>query len=135
MKWARGKAFREKLQDNKHLQLAIYGELMRQKTGNWAVPAYFILAEGNLYAQDKTFFPDAMVAKAKQIGGSALLWQQAQETLRWRHSQIENGNIELVMDGTEADELSITPDGSLGVEEPSVWKGDYDRLVGWRADA
>lgn len=135
MKWARGKAFREKLQDNKHLQLAIYGELMRQKTGNWAVPAYFILAEGNLYAQDKTFFPDAMVAKSKQDGGSALLWQQAQETLRWRHSQIENGNVELVMDGTEPDDLSTTPDGALSVEDPSIWKGDYDHLAGWRADA
>lgn len=135
MKWARGKAFREKLQDNKHLQLAIYGELMRQKTGNWAVPAYFILAEGNLYAQDKTFFPEAMVAKTRQDGGSALLWQQAQETLRWRYSQIENGSIELVMDGTEPDELSTIPDGALVVEEPSIWKGDYDHLAGWRADA
>jgi len=135
MKWARGKAYREKLQDNKHLQLAIYGELMRQETGNWAVPAYFILAEANLFAQDNTFFPEARVAKTRQDGGSAMLWQQAQETLRWRQAQFETGEIELVMNGTEPDDRSIPPQGALEIEDPSLWKGDYDHLAGWRADA
>lgn len=135
MKWGRGKVYREKLQDNRHLQLAIYGELMRQKTGNWAVPAYFILAEGNLYAQDKNFFPEAMVARVKEDGGSAMLWQKSQETLRWRQEQIANGRIELVIDGTEPDEHSPWPNGALEVEDPLQWGSDYEWLAGWRADA
>ena len=132
MKWASGKNYRDKLQDNKHLQLAIYGELMRQKTGRWAVPAYFILSEGKLYAQDKDFFPEAFVAKANQDGGSALLWQQTQKTLRWRYSQIEKGRIELVVECTESDEFSVVPDGALNVEA-STWKSEYQWLAGWRA--
>lgn len=135
MKWGRGKAYREKLQDNRQLQLAIYGELMRQKTGKWAVPAYFILAEGNLYAQDKIYFPEAIVARAKEDGGSAMLWQKALETLRWRHEQIEQGRIELVMDGTEPDDHSSWPEDALEIEDPSPWGSDYAWLAGWRADA
>lgn len=134
MKWARGKDYGDKLKDNKHLQLAIYGELMRQKTGRWAVPAYFILAEGRLYAQDNNFFPEAFAAPPRQDGGSALLWQQAQETLRWRCSQMEDGRIELVVDGAEVDEDSVVLEGALTVEEPSKWKSDYQWLSGWRAD-
>ncbi len=135
MKWGRGKAYREKLQDNRQLQLAIYGELMRQETGKWAVPAYFILAEGNLYAQDKTYFPEAIVARVKEEGGSAVLWQKALETLRWRHEQIEQGKIELVMDGTEPDDHSSWPEDALEIEDPSPWGSDYAWLAGWRADA
>lgn len=135
MKWARSKAYREKLQDNKHLQLAIYGELVRQQSGQWAVPAYFILTEGKLYAQEQDFFPLATVARAREDGGSALLWQQAQDTLHWRHAQIANGSVELVFDGSEADETSQVPEGALPVEGPSPWAGDFDTLAGWGADA
>jgi len=135
MKWSRSKDFRSKLQDNKHLQLAIYGESVRQKTGKWAIPAYFIFTDTKLLALDKTFFPDAMVAPSRMQGGSALLWQIAQETLKWRHAQIRNGSIELNFEGTEADENSVPPDGALEVEGPSNWSGDYDHLAGWGADA
>lgn len=135
MKWSRSKDFRAKLQDNKHLQLAIYGESVRQKTGKWATPAYFIFTDTKLLALDKTFFPDAMVAPARTPGGSAMLWQIAQETLKWRFEQIKNGNIELNFAGTEADENSAPPDGALEVEGPSIWSGDYDHLAGWGADA
>lgn len=135
LKWASGKTFKQKLQDNKQLQLAIYGESIRQKTGKWAVPTYFILAEGKLYAQDKVFFPGATVAQAGQESGSAMLWKQAQETLHWRYNQIENGCIELVFETTNPDANSIAPEGALDVESPSKWAGDFDRLAGWRADA
>lgn len=135
MKWGRGKTFREKLQGNRHLQLAIYGELMRQKTGHWAIPAYFILAEGNLYAQDQSFFPGATVSRAREEGGSALLWQKALETLRWRKEQIDNGSIELILEGTEPDDDSPWPEDALEVEDPSIWGCDYQWLAGWRADA
>ncbi len=135
LKWSSAKTFRQKLQENKHLQLAIYGESIRQKTGKWAVPAYFILTDCKLYAQDKMFFPEATVAQPKQDGGSAILWQQAQETLRWRYSQIQSGDIELVFADTEADENSSAPLDALAVEDPSKWPSDYGKLVGWRADA
>ncbi len=135
MKWSRSKDFRAKLQDNKHLQLAIYGESVRQKTGKWATPAYFIFTDTKLLALDKTFFPDAMVAPARTQGGSAMLWQIAQETMKWRFDQIKSGNIELNFEGTEADENSIPPDGALEVEGPSKWSADYDHLTGWGADA
>lgn len=134
MKWGRGKDYREKLQNNRQLQLAIYGELMRQKTGKWAAPAYYILAEGNLYAQDRTYFPEAMVARVKEEGGSAMLWQKALETLRWRHEQIEHGKIELIMDNTEPDENSSWPENALEIEDPSPWASDYGWLAGWKDD-
>jgi hypothetical protein len=135
MKWARGRAYREKLQDNRQLQLAIYGELMRQETGNWATPAYYILAEGNLFAQDDSFFPEATVARVKEEGGSPMLWQQALETLRWRHGQISGGLIELVIEGTEPDADSLWPEDALEIDEPSRWPSDYTSLMGWGVDA
>jgi len=131
MKWSRSKAYQEKLQNNRHLQLAIYSEMLHQQTDGWAIPAYFVLDQSNLYAHDKTFFSKANVASPREQGGSALLWQKALETMRWRQQQFLDGKVELILDDTEADEHSVWPDGALEIESPSLWRSDYAWLAGW----
>ena len=42
MKWAGGKKYPEQLKANRHLQLAIYAELLRQETHSLPSVAYFI---------------------------------------------------------------------------------------------
>ena len=134
LKWTREKDYQEMLRANKQLQLAIYGELHRQEFGDWAVPAYYIFDAASLYAQDRKFFPGAMLAKPEDGDNSASLWLQAQETMRWRRTQMQAGRIELVLKDTEQDINSLWPEGALAVEV-SKWSGDYVNLTGWGKDA
>ena len=48
MKWGGKNKYTEKLTENAHLQLGIYAELLRQKTGTWPEVGYYILAESKL---------------------------------------------------------------------------------------
>jgi hypothetical protein len=41
----------DKLANNSHLQLALYGQLLQQKTGAWPNLAYFIISSGQLIAE------------------------------------------------------------------------------------
>ena len=100
MKWG-GKAYADKLANNRHLQLAIYGEIVRQRTGQWPRLAYFSFSTGELLATDRDYFPEArLVRKKDEVAdeGTAHLWQRFLVTWAWRRGQIDQGLIEVVLD-------------------------------------
>lgn len=134
MKWHGGKKYPEKLAMNRHLQLAIYGELIRQKTGTWPQLAYFLISNADLIAHDRNFFPHArIVSKKNEVGdeGSAHLWQRFLKTWRWRCDQIEQGLIEVAL--TDDDQTQVPEDG-MALEILNQAYNRYLALAGWREE-
>lgn len=135
MKWAGGKKYPAKLQENRHLQLAIYGELQRQKTGRWPHLAYFIICSGELIATDRAFFPDARVIwKKKELEdeGTAHLWQRFVKTWQWRRTQFDQGEVEVVV---SLPEDSDVPEDGMALELLNQAYNNYLALAGWGEDA
>ena len=62
MKWG-STTYADKLAQNRHLQLVLYGEIVRQRTGRWPDLAYFSLSRGELMAINQHFFPQARVIR------------------------------------------------------------------------
>jgi RecB family exonuclease len=130
LKWG-SKSYQGKLEENRHLQLAIYGEMVRQRTGNWPRLAYFSLGSGELLATENDFFPKAkLVRKAKGVAeeGAAHLWQRFLMTWAWRRAQIDQGRIEVVLEEYE-DELPA--EDALAIEVLNIKYNDFAALAGW----
>ena len=130
VKWSGGKKYSEKLGDTRHLQLAVYGELLRQSTGVWPQVAYFILDQARLMAADANFFSGARVVQSKAGESAADLWQRFVESWKWRRAQLDTGRIEVVLDGIEETEDSIAPENGLAVEPLNPRYNDYLVLAG-----
>ena len=133
LKWGR-KSYEDKLKDNRHLQLAIYGEMVRQRTGNWPRLAYFSLGSGELLATDNDFFPKAkLIRKAADVAdeGAAHLWQRFLKTWAWRRAQIDQGRIEVVL---EAHEDELPDEDALAIEVLNINYNDFAALAGWGED-
>ncbi|MCF8167583.1 MAG: PD-(D/E)XK nuclease family protein [Rhodoferax sp.] len=135
MKWAGGKKYPDKLAANRHLQLAIYGELLRQKTGQWPRLAYFVLNTAELLATDQDFFAQARLVK-KNVDvadeGAAHLWQRFLVSWQWRRQQLDQGLIEVCLE--EAQEPSAPVDG-LAMDILNANYNDYLVLAGWGENA
>ncbi|WP_024539797.1 PD-(D/E)XK nuclease family protein [Comamonas badia] len=130
MKWG-AKSYADKLAGNRHLQLAIYGELLRQKTGRWPRLAYFSLSTGELLAADRDFFPEARVVRQQaevQDEGAAHLWQRFLVSWRWRRQQLDDGRVEVVLND-DPDEQP--PEDGLRPEVLNPAYNDYLTLAGW----
>jgi hypothetical protein len=111
------------LKNNRHLQLAIYAEMLRQSEELWPSVAYYILDAGQLYVTDTNFFPSAQKIFADTGEGTAHLWQRFVATWEWRQKQIEAGIFELVFDDVLADEDSQPPEDGLPIEmNEHAWK-------------
>jgi hypothetical protein len=135
MKWSGAKKYPEKLKQNRQLQLAIYGELLRQKIGVWPVVAYYILDRGQLFAIDADYFPSAQTVHRTTDEGTAHLWLRFVETWKWRQAQIKAGKFEVVLDGIAEDDDSLAPDEGLPVEVLPPEYNDYLALAGWEDSA
>jgi len=131
MKWSGAKKYPEKLKENRQLQLAIYGELLRQKSGAWPVVAYYILDCGQLFTIDNNFFPSAQTVRRTTGEGTAHLWLRFVETWKWRQEQIKAGKFEVVLDGIPEDTDSVVPAEGLPVEVLQPEYNDYLALAGW----
>ncbi|MFV3290282.1 PD-(D/E)XK nuclease family protein [Pseudomonas sp. NY11955] len=131
MKWAGGKKYPEQLQANRHLQLAIYAELLRQQTGSLPSVAYFILEPARLLTPDDRVFRDAQQVPANPPGNTRELWQAFVKAWKWRHEQIADGHFELALQGIEEDEASQPPEQALAMEYLKEAYNDYLTLAGW----
>ena len=132
LKWG-SKSYEAKLVANRHVQLAIYGELVRQQTGQWPKLAYFSLSTGELLATDSDYFPKAkQVRKDKQFAeeGSPHLWQRFLQTWRWRREQIDRGEIEVVLQAHDDD---LPPEDALSAEVLNPSYNEFLALAGWGA--
>jgi hypothetical protein len=131
MKWSGGNYHQERLAKNRHLQLAVYGELLRQETGAWPQVSYFILEASRLIAPDPGFFPEARVVQSAGPGSTAALWDRFVAAWIWRRSQIDAGVIEVAVPGTEPTAESVAPADALEPEELREDFDDYRWLTGW----
>jgi hypothetical protein len=131
MKWSGVKKYPEKLKQNRHLQLAIYAELLRQKTGSWPLVAYYILDRARLFTTDNRAFPDADVILSESGENTAQLWLRFVETWKWRSAQIASGCFEVALDSIESTEDSTSPDAAMSPETLTAAYNDYLALAGW----
>jgi len=133
MKWA-GKSHRTKLEENRHLQLAVYSELLRQNTGRWPALAYFLFSQGKLLTRDELWFPGTHPVSDRTGENTAQLWQRFLVTWKWRQAQFAEGRFEVVLDdGGEAD--SMPPDDGLAIEVLNIDYNECQHLAGWEERA
>lgn len=129
LKWA-GKSHKTKLEQNRHLQLATYAELIRQNSGQWPVLAYFILSQGKLLTRDDGWFPGSLPVTNQTDENTAQLWQRFLVTWKWRQAQFAEGFFEVVLDLGDEPE-SIPPEDGLQIEVLNASYNECLHLAGW----
>jgi hypothetical protein len=132
-----GRARREKeLMENRHLQLAVYGHLLRETEKIDPKVAFFILANSALLARSKNFFPDAFpVSRSDENDDSEWTgcWNEFLEVWNWRKAQFATGLIEVTTGDTESDRTP--PLEHWAAPEGADTYNDFDALTGWPTTA
>ena len=131
MKWAGANGYQDRLAKNRHLQLAVYAEMLRQETGAWPQVSYFILEASRLLSPDRGFFPESRAVQSGARGATPQLWEQFVTAWKWRRSQIDAGMIEVAIEGIEPTPESEGPPGALQPEELPETYNEYHWLAGW----
>jgi len=67
--------------------------------------------------------------------GAAALWAAFESTWRWRRGQLDQGQIEVTVTGTESDGRSLAPEDGLAIGEHNDRFNEYATLTGWPEDA
>jgi hypothetical protein len=132
LKWS-GKTHRDKLENNRHLQLSLYGELLRQASGKWPTLAYFLLSQASLLTRDDVWFPGVTPVQDRTGENSAQLWQRFLVTWKWRQTQFATGSFEVVLEPSDEDD-SQAPDAGLSIESLPTGYNDCLHLAGWSSD-
>ncbi|TAL98653.1 MAG: hypothetical protein EPN73_01630 [Paraburkholderia sp.] len=129
MKWRGDKRYAAILSEGRHLQLALYSALIEQKEKLPPVAlGYFIVESGSLFTTAMDVFPAAQVRVPRNGVTVNELLQQARESWKWRASQWEAGQIEVVAD--EVLDEAQGPEGTLAVEGLGPWHFDHLVLLG-----
>jgi len=134
LKWGSESYKAADLENNLHIQLAIYSYMRRKQTQAklWPEQAYFIIQTGNLLAQNNFAFPNATVHAPAEGESVATLWKNLENSYQWRRNQLNKGLIEMTITGTKQDENnSIPPDNALPIKEANDHFNDYKILMGW----
>lgn len=133
LKWS-GNTHRDRLANNRHIQLAIYAELLRQSTGRWPSVAYFLLSQATLLSREDGCFPGVTPVADKTGENTAQLWLRFLETWTWRQQQFAEGRFEVVLE--ESDEPdSMPPDNGLSIEVLNTSYNECLHLAGWGEQA
>jgi len=128
-----GRAKREaELIANRHLQLAVYGHLLRTTEGIEPHAAFFIFGNAALLTRTKAFFPDAFPVKRSNEEDDSEwsgCWEEFLQIWDWRKAQFASGLIEVTTGDTEPDrtpplEHWAAPEGADAYNE-------FDALTGW----
>jgi hypothetical protein len=139
LKYGGGKLKREELSNNTALQLAVYSHLEKARnSGGWPATAYFILRSNELLAQDASFFPHATIVKCNHGSpGPESTWKEFLDVWRWRRNLLEEGWIEVPIEGTSPTEgddgipASAPPHEEWRPDESATRYDDYRFLTGW----
>jgi hypothetical protein len=131
MKWAGRKKYAEKLRDGGYLQLAIYAELIRQRTGKVPALAYCILNEARFIAPDNNTLPSAFPVFPKNGENAMQLWQRFTASWRWRRAQLDARQIEVALQGTPDEDPPAPPEDGLTPEYLNESYNEYLALAGW----
>lgn len=132
-----GRARREQeLMQNRHLQLAVYGHLLRETERIDPNVAFFIFANSALLTRTKNFFPDAFpVNRSNECDDSEWTgcWNEFQVVWNWRKAQFATGLIEVTTGATEPDRTP--PLEHWAAPEGADTYNDFDALTGWPGTA
>lgn len=131
MKWAGQKKYREKLENDTHLQLILYSKLVQEATGSWPEVAYFILHDAKLLTTAPHKFKDVTPVTSKAELTKPEIWHQMLKTWAWRKSQFKAGMIEVIVEGTEPNEDSTQPEDGVAPQEMDPKYNPYLHLAGW----
>jgi len=134
IKWAGYKGRKSKWIAQDYLQLATYAHLRRQAKGSYPALAYFFVQDRKLLSNDINFFPNSEVISNQDKMTLASYWNDIETTWKWRRQQLDDGLIEVTIQGTEATEKS-NPDNGLVIPEHSDRYNEYSILTGWGQDA
>lgn len=130
MKWSYWKGYREAVASGTHLQLAVYGKLIEQATGRWPAAAYYLLPNSQLISATEGFFA-AETFVPGESGSLAAVWERAVATFKWRRGQLEQGRVEILHDGAQADAASLPPEAAFAMPKPDHRYDPYIHLAGW----
>ncbi len=134
IKWAGYKGRKNRWLSQDYLQLATYAHLRRQINGSYPALAYFFIQDRKLLSNDGGFFPNSEVINNQDKLTLANYWNDIETTWKWRRQQLDNGLIEVTVQGTEATEKS-NPDNGLAIPEHSDTYNEYSTLTGWEQEA
>ena len=135
---------RKELAENRALQLAVYDYLWTaaHPGAAWPATAFYILNEQTLLAQDRAFFRDATTANGNgEPTGPQGCWTDFCDVWRWRRQQLDQGWIELTVQGAselprqEGEPGSMPPHDSWLASKDQDKYNDFDALTGWGATA
>jgi hypothetical protein len=132
MKWGGTKKYSAKLAENSHLQLGIYAEMLRQKTGAWPDVGYYVLSEAKLLTQHDHYFPESGVVISKINESTPHLWERFTQTYAWRNELLKQGAIEVVLESTVPEDEFNSPEDGLAPEYLNPNYNDYLILAGGR---
>ncbi len=135
-----GKGTREKeLEENRHLQLALYGKLLQHSEKVEASAAFYIFANGGeLLTRSAGFFPSASPVRRRNADDAAEVnvgeewagcWREFEQIWNWRWRQLQTGRIEVTVTGTEADQSP--PLEHWAAPDNADKYNDFDALTGW----
>ncbi|MEM9016686.1 MAG: PD-(D/E)XK nuclease family protein [Verrucomicrobiota bacterium] len=128
-----GRTMREtELRQNRHLQLAVYGHLLRETEGIDPHAAFFILRNAALLTRTAEFFPDAFpVSRDNEQDSSEWsgCWEEFLQVWGWRKAQFAAGLIEVTTGSTEPDQTP--PLEHWKVPDGADAYNDFDALTGW----
>ena len=130
MKWAGEKTHKPKLEKNRHLQLAVYAELLRQSTGAWPALGYYLVSQRKLLTRDGQWFTGTVPVQNQTDENTAQLWQRFLVTWKWRQDQFATGDFEVVFEES-SDPESLPPENGLQTEVMNKNYNDYRHLMGW----
>ena len=132
MKWSGLTKYRGKLENNSHLQLAIYANLVKQNNGaGWPHVAYFILQNAQIITEKDGFFQSAALVTKAANEYTEHLWDRFLHTWKWRKDQVENGKIEVALDKLEGNADSVPPANAMDMEYLNETYNDFLNLAGW----
>lgn len=131
LKWGKSKYLRDNLTKNRATQLALYAHMLKSKKKMPHV-AYFSLSEAILVAPDLRAFKAARVAEIPPGESLETLVVAMKNTFDFRRTQLDDGSIEVPVEGTLADPAVLIPSGVLIVPESEVEPDEYRALVGWK---
>lgn len=128
-----GRSRREtELAENRHLQLAVYGYLLRETESIDPRVAFFIFGNAALLTRTKAFFPDAFpVSRSNDEDESEWTgcWEEFLQVWNWRNAQFATGLIEVTTGDTEPDRKP--PLEHWAPPEGADTYNEFDALTGW----
>lgn len=130
VKWSRRSRFWDELGENRALQLAVYGQVVRPAGGGWPDVGFLIVDCAEILAWDGAAFPGATI-QSDGNGRLPELWQGFEIAWAWRRDQLAAGKVEVPVEGTDPDGDSKPPEGAMPLAEGYSYR-DFAHLTGWR---